>query len=82
MEYYILIAILQSQSGGKEFTSDLLNHVSNILDVYNDVVQVVVHYNLNISLAAKSPTQVNAKLRQCLKEFETLKDCGFVNILP
>ena len=82
MEYYVLLAILQSQSGGKEFTSDLLNHVSKTSAVYSDVVQVVLYYNISISLAAKSSAQINAKIAHCVKEFELLKDCGFVNILP
>lgn len=84
MEHYVLLLIMQSYFGVKEFTlSSLLQEsVSSISEVYNAVVQVAMHYGIPVSLAVKSDTQINAKIMQCVKEFELIQKCGFVNILP
>jgi hypothetical protein len=56
--------------------------IDQISDIYCDAVEVVVNNNILISLAPKSPIQIKAKLQQCMKEEQLLKECGSVNILP
>ena len=84
MEQYMLLAILRHELGGKEFTIDVINNVNveKNSEKYRDVVQIVLHYDICISLASKSPSQLKAKLTQCIKVFKLLKLYGLVNILP
>ena len=84
MEHYVLLAILRHELGGKEFTIDVIKNVNvnKFQKTTGDVVQIVLHYDICVSLASKSPSQIKAKLTQCIKDFKLLMLCGLVNILP
>lgn len=81
-EHYVLLAILQCMFHNKEYCNLDQLEIDQISDIYCDAVEVVVNNNILISLAPKSPIQIKAKLQQCMKEEQLLKECGSVNILP
>ena len=82
-EHYVLLAILQCTFHNKECRNlDQLEIDQLMSEIYSTVVEVVVNNNILISLAPKTPTQIKAKLQQCIKEEQLLKECGSVNILP
>ena len=65
-EHYVILAILHYTCG--EMENGVLDQLDNIADVYSAVVEVVLNNDIQVSLAAKSPTQIKAN--------------GSVNILP
>ena len=79
-EHYVLLVILHYLCGDK--ISSSMDQLDSIVDIYNTVVKVVVKNDILLSIAPKSQTQIKAKIQQCLKEQNLLKECGIVNILP
>ena len=82
-ESFILLGIIRYICGRNQCnTSGVLGKLDDISGIYDAVLEIVKKGQIQLSLSAKSATQIQAKIRHIIKEEQLVAECGSVNILP
>ena len=81
-ESFILLGILRHVCGQYKCNMEVLDKSDIISETYSAVLEVVKRGQIELSLSAKSATQIRAKLRHLVKEEQLVAECGSINILP